>query len=300
MARTTSRPPPTATRPLQSLGRHCPICGATMWAASHHYRPITTLEDVGHLPLPMRRGLHRCGPPCRRPSRPEAAGRLALPGHACGLEVMAWGGTVRDAPQRRWPASQQHLRQRGVAVAPRTVRPRLDRDDALRTLSRTATVRLQRLTHAGGRVSLALDGLQPAVGHAGLWGLRDGLSGDVLRARRWLSAPQPDLAERLRTVRQTVQVPSVGRIADGHLALRGAGATVFPAVPPLCPCHDLREAAQPLYAADRQAKQALTKRVRGVRPSERRLAGRPALEAKVVRGDCAAVRSALTDAGRPP
>ena len=46
MARTTSRPTPTATRTLPPLGRHCPRCGETMWAAYHHSRTITTLEDV--------------------------------------------------------------------------------------------------------------------------------------------------------------------------------------------------------------------------------------------------------------
>src|SRR4029078_11095174 len=63
--------------------------------------------------------------------------------------------------------------------------------------------------------------------------------------------------------------------------------------------HYLREAAKPIYEADRQAKKALKKRVRGVRPIERRLAGRRDPEAEVVRGSCAAVRSALTDDGRP-
>jgi hypothetical protein len=51
MARTTPRPTPTATRTLQPLGRHCPLCGETMWAAYHNYRTLTTLEDVVHLTL---------------------------------------------------------------------------------------------------------------------------------------------------------------------------------------------------------------------------------------------------------
>jgi hypothetical protein len=64
--------------------------------------------------------------------------------------------------------------------------------------------------------------------------------------------------------------------------------------------HYLREAAQPIYEADRHAKKELKKRVRGVRPIERKLEGRDDAEAKAVRGDCVAVRSALTDDGRPP
>jgi hypothetical protein len=40
--------------------------------------------------------------------------------------------------------------------------------------------------------------------------------------------------------------------------------------------------------------------VRGVRPIERGMEGREDGEAQVVRGYCAAVRSAITDDGRPP
>jgi hypothetical protein len=77
MARTTPRPIPTATRTLQPLGRHCPLCGESMWAASHNYRTITTLDDVVHLTLQIRRCLNRPCPQFRRPYRPEAEGRLA-------------------------------------------------------------------------------------------------------------------------------------------------------------------------------------------------------------------------------
>jgi hypothetical protein len=177
----------------------------------------------------------------------------------------------------------------------------LERYDELRTLSRTDTARLQRITQAQGRVILALDGLQPDVGHEVLWGLRDCRSGEVLLARSLLSATQPDLAVLLRTVRQNVPVPMVGIMSDGQLSIRGAVAEVCPDVPhQLCHLHSLREAAKPISEADRHAKKALKKRVRGGRPIARRLDGRSDPEAEVVRGSCAAVRSALTDDGRPP
>jgi hypothetical protein len=188
-----------------------------------------------------------------------------------------------------------------MAVAPRTVTHLLERYNELLTLSLTDTARLQRITQAQGRVILALDGLQPDVGHEVLWVLRDCLSGEVLLARSLLSATQPDLAILLRTVRQSVPVPIVGIVSDGQLSIRGAVAEVFPDVPhQLCHFHYLREAAKPIYDADRHAKKALKKRVRGVRPIERRLEGRRDPEAEVVQGYCAAVRSALTDDGRPP
>ncbi len=40
--------------------------------------------------------------------------------------------------------------------------------------------------------------------------------------------------------------------------------------------------------------------VRGVRPIERAIEGRSDAEAEMVRGYCAAVRSSITDDGRPP
>ena len=52
--------------------------------------------------------------------------------------------------------------------------------------------------------------------------------------------------------------------------------------------------------ARREQRAADPQRVRGVRPIERKVEGRSDAEAEVVRGYCAAVRSALTDDGRPP
>ena len=78
-------------------------------------------------------------------------------------------------------------------------------------------------------------------------------------------------------------------------------ARALPGVPhQLCQFHYLREAAKPIFEADRHAKKELKKRVRGVRPIERSLEGRTDAEAEAARGYCLAVRSALTDDGRPP
>jgi len=75
----------------------------------------------------------------------------------------------------------------------------------------------------------------------------------------------------------------------------------LPGVPhQLCQFHYLREAARPVYEADRQAKKELKKRVRGIRPIEHSLAGREDEEAQAIRGYCLAVRAALTDDGQPP
>jgi hypothetical protein len=150
-------------------------------------------------------------------------------------------------------------------------------------------------------VILAIDGLQPDVGHEVLWVIRDVLSGEVLLARSLLSSSQDDLAKLLGEVKVALKVPIAGIVSDGQTSIRKAVAEALEGVPhQLCHFHYLREAALPVYEADRHAKVQLKKKVRGIRPIERKLEGRDDPEAESIRGYCAAVRSALTDDGRPP
>lgn len=67
-------------------------------------------------------------------------------------------------------------------------------------LSLADPLRIQQVTQAHGRIILALDGLQPDVGHEVLWVLRDCLSSEVLLARSMLSATQDDLADLIRAI----------------------------------------------------------------------------------------------------
>jgi hypothetical protein len=131
--------------------------------------------------------------------------------------------------------------------------------------------------------------------------LRDCLSGEVLLARSLLGAAEDDLVPLLREVAAALPVPISGVISDGQQSIRNAVRTALPDVPhQLCQFHYLREAAKSVFEADRHAKVLLKKEVRGVRPIERALEGREDAEAAAVRGYCLAVRSALTDDGRPP
>ena len=177
----------------------------------------------------------------------------------------------------------------------------MDRYDELRALATADPRRLGPLLRPQGRVILAIDGLQPDVGHEVLWVIRDCLSGEVLLARSLLSARQQDLADLLGVVREAVGVTVVGAVSDGQHSIRKAIAQALPGVPhQLCQFHYLREAARPLYEADRHAKKELKKKVREVRGIERSVEGRTDPAAEVIRGYCSAVRSALTDDGRPP
>jgi hypothetical protein len=231
MARTTPRPTPTVPQTLLPMAHHCPCCGAPMWAASHNDRTRTTLEAVLRLPLQRRRGLNGNCPQLRTPYRPEAEGRLALPTHACGLDVLACVGPPRSAQHRSIPAIPHALVDQGVAVAQRTVTTLLERYEAWLSLTLQDPARLRRLTQPHGRVIVALEGLQPDVGHAVLWGIRDGLSGDVLLARSWLSASSSALTARLLRVQQALRVPRVAVVSDGQRSIRKAVPDAWPTVP---------------------------------------------------------------------
>ena len=127
------------------------------------------------------------------------------------------------------------------------------------------------------------------------------MSGEVLLVRSLLSARHQDLETLLREVKALLRVRIAGVVSDGERSIRTAVAAALPAVPhQLCHFHYLREAARPLYEADRHAKKLLKSKVRGVRPVERQVEGRTDPRAQVVKGYCAAVRSALTDDRRPP
>jgi hypothetical protein len=270
----------------------------------HNHRILTTLHGVIRYRLQIRRCHQFACPRYRRPYRPEAEGRLALPHHEFGLDVLALVGALRYSEHQTVPEIHRSLTRRGLALAERTVTNLLDRYDELRALSVADIPRRKELFQRQGRVILALDGLQPDVGHEVLWVLRDCLSGEVLLARSLLSAAQDDLAELLREVKgalDAIEVPVAGVISDGQQSIRNAVAKALPGVPhQLCQFHYLREAALPIYEADRHAKKELKKRVRGIRKIERQVESREDPLAEIVQGYCAAVRSALTDDGRPP
>jgi|SRR5579863_886868 len=301
MARKTCRPAATVEQVLTPLCTQCNLCGQPMRIAYRTRRTITTLQGPCRLTLRVRR--------CRNPQcphyqcvyRPEEEGRWALPHGEFGLDVIALVGSLRYVSHRSMPEIHQELRDRGVSIAERTVTHLLQRYEELVALHLADQCRLRERLQEQGQIVLAIDGLQPNVGHEVLWVLRDCLSGEVLLARSLLSACEAELTNLLREVQQSVDVPIRGVISDGQHSIRNAVQTALPDVPhQLCHFHYLREAAKPVYEADRHAKKELKKHLRGVRPIERAVQSRADAEAEAIRGYCLAVRSALTDDGKPP
>jgi hypothetical protein len=100
-----------------------------------------------------------------------------------GLDVIALVGTLRYTSHRSIPEIHQALCDRGIRIAERTVTQLLHRYEELVVLHLADQQRLRERFQEQGQVILALDGLQPNVGHEVLWVLRDCLSGEVLLAR---------------------------------------------------------------------------------------------------------------------
>jgi hypothetical protein len=301
MARTATRGQADREEILAPIRRCCPGCGRRLRYRYDNQRTVVTLGGLVHLRLQIR----RCETPgCqhhRRPYRPEGEGSLVLPQHEFGLDIIALIGALRYREHKSVPEMHGVLRERGVVIAERTVTNLLDRYDELMATSLADDDRLRAALVGQGRVILALDGLQPDVGHEVLWVVRECLSGEVLLARSLLSSTSEDLAALLREVAAKVGVPVTGVISDGQHSVRRAVRLALPGVPhQLCQFHYLREAAHPIFEADRHAKKELKKRIRGVRPIERAVEDRDDAEARGVRGYCAAVRSAITDDGQPP
>jgi MULE transposase domain len=301
MARKSGRAPATTEHTLTCLRTHCGTCGSPITVAYRTQRTITTLQGSYRLILRVR----RCrNPECEwyhRPCRPEEEGRWALPHGEFGLDVIALVGTLRYTSHRSIPEIHQALGDRGVQIAERTVTHLLQRYEELVAVHLADQRRLCDRFKEQGQIVLAIDGLQPDVGHEVLWVLRDCLSGEVLLARSLLSACEADLASLIREVQKAVDVPIHGVISDGQRSLRNAVQTVLPDIPhQLCHFHYLKEAAKPVYEADKHAKKELKKYLRGVRPIERAVEKRKDPEAEAICGYCLAVRSALTDDGRAP
>ncbi len=289
---------------LTPLNEWCQQCGHPLWVGYHGSRTVTRLDGLWKLTIVVRRCIYPECPRYHVAYRPEEEGRWALPHGEFGLEVIALIGHWRFREHRSVPEMHRALLSRGVSITERSVTHLMQRYEELVSLRILDHERIKERLQKQERVILAIDGLQPDVGHEVLWVVRDCLSEEILLARPLLSSTQGDLTALLKEVKHLLNelaVPVKGVISDGEETIGSAIAFVFPEVPhQLCQFHYLKDAIKPLYEADRHAKTLLKKQLRGVRPIERALEERSTPENDAIRGYCLAVRSSLTDDGRSP
>jgi MULE transposase-like protein len=289
---------------LTPLKEQCEQCGQPLWVGYHAHRTVTRLDGLWKLTVVVRRCVQPECPCYHVAYRPEEEGSWALPHGEFGLEVIALIGRWRYSEHRSVPEMHRMLLARGVSITERSVTHLMQRYEELVTLRITDHERIKTRLQKQGHVILALDGLQPDVGHEVLWVVRDCLSEEILLARPLLSSTQADLTALLTEVKDQLKelaIPVKGVISDGEDTIGSAVALVFPKVPhQLCQFHYLKDATKPLYDADRHAKKELKKHLRGVRPIERALDQQSTPENQAIRRYCLAVRASLTDDGRSP
>ena len=226
MPRRSARPQPDRTLDLTTHTRACPACGGPLWAAYKARRTVITLDGLVRLRLQVRR--------CRNPDCPR---RRGLPPARAGGPLRPAAARVRPRrhrpgrppPPRRAPQRPGDPRRAGP---PRRADLRAQRRQPAGPLRRAAGPVAAR-TPAGsggsrptaGRVILAIDGLQPDVGHEVLWVLRD------VPQRRGPAGPEPAVLDARTTwpscsarSRTALAVPIAGVVSDGQDSIRKAVA----------------------------------------------------------------------------
>lgn len=265
MARKSLKPKAASFKVLECVQQQCLSCGKLMWNEYDNYRHVRRLKGVVQLRIKIRCCQNRACERYRIAYRPEQEGCWALPQQEFGLDVIALVGALRYQEHRSIPQIHQHLCSKGVCISERTVTHLLCRYDELLSLWLKDRSRLQAIAKKQGRVILAIDGMQPEVGHEVLWVIRDCLSGEIVLAKTLLSSRNEDLAALLLEVSQTLDIPIDGVISDGQQSIRKAVEVALPGIAHgLCHFHYLKEAAKVIYEADRHAKKELKKRVRGL------------------------------------
>lgn len=270
--------PPRAFGPLPHVRyrpevTHCLHCGAALqYSHSVWARPIQFLTGPQHV---TNLGFRCSNPGCAfgwtvyRSARAEAR---QVKGSGYGLDVVVRIGYLRFTEHRTreeiWRALRGPPR---VELSERHVQNLLEVYLALlRASERDPRERLAATVEEHGGIILALDGLQPEQGNEQLWVVREVFSGAVVAATNLQQATAAHLARLLRPI-QATRLPVLGVVSDAQESIRLAVAEVFPGAPhQLCQYHALREAAEPLWEADRHVLVQAKKELRGLREVEER------------------------------
>jgi hypothetical protein len=180
MSRNQPRPPAASELRLEPLDDHCRACTGKLWVSYHNLRTVATLDRLLRLRVVVRRCVNPVCELYQQSLRPEQEGAFALPQGEFGLDVVALVGALRHAHHRSVPEIHRELLGRGITVSERMVTNLLDRYEELVAHRLSDSGRSQEQLRQQGRVILAIEGLQPDVGHEVLWVLGDCLSGRCL------------------------------------------------------------------------------------------------------------------------
>lgn len=248
----------------------CPHCGSELvyshpvWA-----KPVYELTGA-HFVTSL--GFRCSNPGCPHPKtvyRSALGEALSIKGSTYGLDVVVHIGHLWLHENRN--RSEIHAQIKAhVPLSERHVQNLFESYLALLRCEQAANLaQLPMLAQKQGGLVLSLDGLRPENGNESLYVLREVLSGRVLWAVNLQEASQTALAALLKPVAD-LQLPILGVISDAQESIRLAVAQALPGVPHgFCHFHVLREAAKPIFEADRHMKKEIKKEVRDLRSVER-------------------------------
>ncbi len=251
----------------------CPWCGAALvYSHSVWAKWVQSLDCIEHV---TNLGYRCSAPECpghRAVFRSARAEARQVKGSTYGVDVIAHIGALRFGQHRTRTEIWEHLDTKtAVQISDRHVQNLLETYLALLRASQQdlPTLLAPTIAEHGGLI-VSLDGLQPEQGNEQLWVVREVLSGTVLGAANLQQATAPMLVPLLTPIR-TAGLPVLGVVSDAQESIRLAVAEVFPDVPhQLCQYHALREAAEPLWEADRHLLVEMKKELRGLRDVEER------------------------------
>lgn len=285
--------------------KKCPHCGGELeyshpvWA-----KPIQSLTGIEHV---TSLGYRCSNPDCeygRTVYRSAQAEARQVKGSGYGLDVVVRIGQLRFKEHRTREEIWRELDQKTpVQVSERHVQNLMEVYLALLRASQRHPKELLAETVAKhGGIVLSIDGLQPEQGNEQLWVVREVLSGTVLAATNLQQASAPVLEGLLRPIQES-GLTILGVVSDAQESIRLAVAAVFPGVPhQLCQYHALREAAEPLWEADRHLLVEAKKELRGIRAVEERVRSSEAPDpaSGVVLDTVLALRQTLRERGVLP
>jgi hypothetical protein len=249
---------------------HCPHCQTELryshpvWA-----KPVYSLNEASFVTSLGYRCPNSDCPHPRTVYRSAQAESLTVKGSTYGLDVVVHIGHLWLHEHRNRSEIHALLRDR-VPLSERHVQNLFETYLALLRCDQTRTIaQLPALAQTQGGLVLSLDGLRPENGNESLYVLREVLSGLVLWADCLQEADQTTLAAALQPVAD-LHLPILGVISDIQPSIRLAVAAALPEAPhAFCHLHVLREAAKPIFAADRFMKKKIKITVRGLRSVER-------------------------------
>src|SRR5258708_27697211 len=182
MGRRGSRSAATHEQTLSPLREQCSACGQRLWMAYHHHRTVVRLDGLWRVTIWVRHCVNTTCSQYHRAYVPEEAGAWALPQGEFGLDVIALIGHLRSREQRSVPQMHQLLRERGIAIAERSVTVLLHRYEELVAVRLADPARLRQRLAGAAAVVPSRARLPPGWGAAALLVPPAGVAGGPLRA----------------------------------------------------------------------------------------------------------------------